>query len=109
MGIRLVSLALCIASCSFCLGQSVPTELTNSDVIQMTKAGIADQTIILAIQRGPVKFDISPQALIALKTAGVSDKVLDTIIAPNGTISPSRPNAGNAAAEALFEKAVNTL
>ncbi len=33
----------------------------------MTKAGIGEQTIILTIQRGPVKFDTSPQALIDLK------------------------------------------
>ena len=47
----------------------------------MTKAGIGEQTIILAIQHGPVKFDTSPQALITLKTGGVSDQVLNAILA----------------------------
>jgi hypothetical protein len=46
----------------------------------MTKAGIGEQTIILTIQRGPVKIDTSPQSLIALKQAGVSDQVLNAIL-----------------------------
>jgi TPR repeat protein len=62
------------------MGQATPTEITNSDVVSMTKAGIGEQTIILAIQRGPVKFDTSPLALISLKGGGVSDQVLNAML-----------------------------
>jgi hypothetical protein len=80
MGIKLTVLVLCLALSHFAVGQTVPTKITNSDVISMAKAGISEQTIILAIQSGPVKFDTSPQTLITLKTAGVSDQVLNTIL-----------------------------
>ena len=72
-----------------------PTEITNSDVISMTKAGIGEQTIILAIQHGPAKFDTSPQALIALKGAGVSDQVLNAILASANSKSQTSIEARN--------------
>jgi hypothetical protein len=72
----------------FATGQAAPNAITNSDVISMTKAGIGEQTIILAIQRGPDKFDTSPQALIALKRAGVSDQVLNAVLS-----TPSEANS----------------
>lgn len=70
------------------MGQAAPSEITNSDVISMTKAGIGEQTIVLVIQRGPVRFDTSPQALIALKQAGVSDQVLNTILSAKRDTNP---------------------
>lgn len=102
--------AILLTCCCFCAGQATPKEITNSDVIQMTKAGIADGTIILVIQRGPAKFDTSPQGLIALKAGGVSDKVLDAILASTGVAgdggtSQAEPNA----ARALFQKALRAL
>jgi hypothetical protein len=89
------------------IGQAVPTEITNSDVISMTKAGIGEQTIIIAIQRGPVKFDKSPQSLIALKGAGVSDQVLNAILASVNSKSQISPEVQSAAVQALFQKALN--
>ena len=73
------------------LGQPNPTAVTNSDLIKMANAGIGDQTIILAVQRGPAMLDTSPQALILLKNAGVSDQALNAILA--ATKSPSQPHA----------------
>jgi len=109
MGIRLAFFALCLFISQLATGQAAPTEITNSDVVSMTKAGIGEQTIILAIQRGPVKFDTTPQALIALKTAGVSDQVLDAILASNNSKGQSSPEAQSAAAQALFQKALDAI
>ena len=72
-------------------GQSNPTAVTNSDLIRMANAGIGDQTIILAVQRGPTMLDTSPQALILLKKGGVSDQALNAILA--ATKSRSQPHA----------------
>ena len=72
------------------LGQPNPTAVTNSDLIKMANAGIGDQTIILAIQRGPTMLDTSPQALILLKQAAVSDQVLSATLA--ATKSQSQPH-----------------
>jgi hypothetical protein len=58
----------------------------------MAKAGIGDETIILTIQRGPTKLDTSPQALITLKKAGLSDQVLNAVLAASNQSSQSQPN-----------------
>jgi hypothetical protein len=91
------------------MGQAAPTEITNSDVISMTKAGIGEQTIILAIQRGPVKFETSPQALIALKAGGVSDLVLNAILASVTSKGQVSPEAQSFDAPALFQKALDAI
>jgi hypothetical protein len=72
------------------LGQPNPTVVTNSDLIRMADAGIGDETMILAIQRGPTMLDTSPQALIILRKAGVSDHALNAMLA--ATKSQSQPS-----------------
>lgn len=54
--------------------------LTNSDIVEMTKAGLPENTVILAIEKSSSQFDTSPQALIQLKNHGVSSGVLDAMI-----------------------------
>jgi hypothetical protein len=54
--------------------------ITNDDIVQMFKAGLPQETIVLAIQRGPTKLDTSPNALIALKQQGVPQAVLDAML-----------------------------
>lgn len=85
--------------------------LTNSDVLSMAKSGIGEQTILLAIQQGPTKFDTSPQALIELKNAGLSDRVLNAVLVTpssgTGTLSPSEP--ANQEASKLFDKALDAF
>ena len=54
--------------------------LTNADVIGMVKAGLAESTIVLAVQHSATNFDTSPQELISLKNQGVPQKVLDTML-----------------------------
>jgi hypothetical protein len=62
------------------VAQQDKRSLTNQDVIKMVKAGLPENTIVLAIQKGPNQFDTSPDALIALKEAGATQKVLDAIL-----------------------------
>jgi hypothetical protein len=71
--------------------------LTNVDIINMAKSGIADQIIILSIQKSPAKFDTSPDALIQLKTAGVSDAVMTAMMAPplNAAATATQPDCSN--------------
>jgi hypothetical protein len=54
--------------------------ITNADVVGMVKAGLAESTVVLAIEQGATNFDTSPQALIALKNAGVSQKILGAML-----------------------------
>jgi hypothetical protein len=63
--------------------------LTNADIINMAKSGIGDQIIILSIQKAVTKFDTSPDALIQLKAAGVSDAVMSAMMTPSSNPTPN--------------------
>ena len=54
--------------------------LTNDDVVGMLKAGLAENTIVLAIQHSSTAFDTSPQALIALHNQAVPPTVIDAML-----------------------------
>lgn len=56
--------------------------LTNEAVVSMVKAGLPDSVIIAKIRSSPTKFDLRTDALVALKQAGVSDKVLEAMVTP---------------------------
>ncbi len=64
--------------------------LTNDDVMSMVKAGLAENTIVLAIQHSLTVFDTSPQALISLHAQGVPQPVLDAMLAA-GSQKPTSP------------------
>jgi hypothetical protein len=55
--------------------------LTNSDVVKMTKSGLAESTILTVIRASQSNFDASPDALISLKSAGVSQDVISAVVA----------------------------
>jgi len=71
--------ALCISSIP---AQSRPAQkpLSNDDIIEMSRAGVPQSTIITDIQSTPVKFDVSPAGIVALHAGGVSEAVLNQMI-----------------------------
>lgn len=59
---------------------SPPREiLTNEDIVKLTEAGLADSVIVAKIKGSVCKFDISTDALVALKREGVSDAVIQVV------------------------------
>jgi hypothetical protein len=58
--------------------------LTNSDILAMTKAGFEPGLVVKDIQASGTNFDVSPQALIDLKNAGVPQSVLEAMLAAQG-------------------------
>jgi hypothetical protein len=54
--------------------------LTNDDVVNMTKQGFDSSLIVKTIQTSQPNFDVSPQALIDLKNAGVSQSVMEAML-----------------------------
>src|SRR4029077_13201968 len=57
------------------------TTVTNADVIKLVRAGLGEALIIQTIdQAAEAKFDTSPDALIQLKMAGVSDAVISAMV-----------------------------
>ena len=85
---------LFLVSTSFIAAQA----LNNDSVIKMVKAGLTDDVIVVTINASSGTYDTSPDGLIALKQAGVSDKVIAAIVA-RGTASgpasaaPATPDA----------------
>lgn len=54
--------------------------LTNSDIVDLTKAKIPDSLIVDEIHRSKCDFSIAPAELIKLKKVGVSNEVLRAMI-----------------------------
>lgn len=54
--------------------------LTNSQVIEMSKAGLASDVIYKKIERSRIDFDVSTNALIELKKAGVADEIIAAML-----------------------------
>lgn len=73
------------------LGQAT---LNNDAIIKMAKAGLGEEIILATIQSQPATFTTGADALIALKSAGVSDKVIAAMVAKAGSAAkPAAPAA----------------
>jgi hypothetical protein len=89
----LLSLVL-LAACSVLAAQQL---LNNDGVIKLVKAGLSDDLIVNTINAQPSSFDVSPDGIIALKSAGASDKVVNAVVAKaSASPSASAPNPGPA-------------
>jgi hypothetical protein len=69
--------------------------LTVDDVIRMSKAGLSDDIIIQQVRKQAPHFDLSADQLIQLKSARVSDRVINAMIEPSnvGTQGPAKKEA----------------
>ena len=103
--------ALCavlfLACCPFFSAQQVPfliaqqtpylsaqQALSNDSIIKMAGAQLSDDVIVTTVNASPGAYDTSPDGLIALKQAGVSDKVI-AAIAAKGTGAAPDPAAAS--------------
>ena len=84
----------------FCPLLIAQQSLNNDAIIKMAKAGISEDVIVSTVNASPGTYDTSTDGLIALKTAGVSDKVVGAMIARANGITPA-PAAAAAPASAL--------
>src|SRR5436309_7741875 len=90
-----VGLALCASVFS---QQRKP--LTNDDIIVMVHKKLPESVIVSTIQVGPAKFNTSPNELIRLNSAGLTEKELNAILAASGTAPASSPAAPDKVAPA---------
>jgi hypothetical protein len=71
--------------------------VNNADVIKMSKAGLDEATITAAVRgAAPAEFDTSADGLVKLKQSGVSEGVIQAIIAKQSGGSSSSANSGSA-------------
>jgi hypothetical protein len=78
--------------------------LTNDDIVNMTKQGFDAALIIKVIETGETHFDVSPEALADLKSAGVSQQVMEAMLSAQTT----KPSASNEAASSASAAAVDS-
>ena len=64
-----------------------PHFIDNDAIVKMSKAGLDDAVIIQTIQTQPGHYDTSPDTLIALKSAGVSQQVIAAMQARSAGLS----------------------
>ena len=93
---RIAALLLAVMMiASAAIAQKKP--MTNADVVKLTAAGMSEDVIIKSINTNEGNFDTSTDALIALKKANVSQKVIDAMMSKGSAGSSS---AGSSAAAA---------
>jgi hypothetical protein len=74
---------------AFCTTLVAQQAMDNVSIIKLVKAGLSDDLIVNTINASPAAYDTSANGLIALKTAGASDRVVSAIVlkATGGTPS----------------------
>jgi hypothetical protein len=72
---------LALAASIFCPLLVAQQSLNNDAVIKLVKAGLSDDLIVSTIGAQSGIYDTTPDGLIALKAAGVSDKVVAAMVA----------------------------
>jgi hypothetical protein len=55
--------------------------LTNEAVVAMVKAGLGEKLVLAKIKASPGRFDVRTDALIRLRAAGVSDRIIEAMMA----------------------------
>ncbi len=65
--------------------------LNNDSIVKMVKAGLSDDLIISSIGSSPGAYDVSVDGMIALKSAGVSDRVVAALGAKANAVAQPAP------------------
>jgi hypothetical protein len=84
--------------------QAQKPPLTNADIVKMVQAGLSESVVMATIQANPGNYDTSPDGLIALQKAGVTQNEMNAMVAAqqaaNGGATGSPANAGAAGSAA---------
>jgi hypothetical protein len=91
----------------FCTLLSAQRAMNDAEIVRLVEAGVSEQVIVNMINARPGSYDVSPDAIIALKKIGTSDKVIAAIvskaptpsIAPGASSAPTQPSSADAPVE----------
>ncbi len=78
--------------------------LDNETILKLVKAGIGEDTIVGMVNQQPGKYTLSADDMIALKNAGVSDKVIAAMVVRNrsSNVQPVQPPANGPTASTVY-------
>lgn len=85
---KLTSLVLLLSSVLASFAQAL---LTNDSIIKMWKGGVGEAVILSTIKASPASFTTSPDDLLALKAAGVTDKIMEAMLAKRSSGATKAP------------------
>jgi hypothetical protein len=54
--------------------------LTNDSIVQLVKVGLSEEIVVNMIKTQPTRFDVGMGGILALKTNGVSDKIINEMV-----------------------------
>jgi TolB-like protein len=74
----------------FCPLMIAQQTMNNDTVVKLVKAGLSDDIIITTINASPGAYDISADGLVALKSAGASNKVIAAIVTKSTGQTPQQ-------------------
>jgi len=95
--IRIAGVAALVLIAGLALAQAA---LDNDAVTKMVKGGLGDDVIVSMINSQPGHYTVTPDALIQLKQAGLSEKVINAMVAKSAGGASSAPAAAAPAAAA---------
>jgi hypothetical protein len=98
LSISIMLTAFLFVSCASTIAQGNQQPMTNADVVTMVQSGAAEATIISAIQTATPNFDIRREALSALVSQKVPDRVILSMVRRQNSVQPApqtqvRPNS----------------
>src|ERR1022692_2868390 len=82
MRMRFLLLLACVTA--LCFSQAT---LTNDSIVKMVKAGLSEDIVLSSIHAQPGRYATEANDLIALKSAGVSDKIIAAMMNEIGRAS----------------------
>jgi HEAT repeats len=57
-----------------------PEVLTNDSIVKLVKAGMSEEIVVNIVKTQPTRFNLTVDELLALKTNGVSDKIINEMV-----------------------------
>jgi len=94
----------------FCLVAAAQQALDNDAVIKLVKAGLSEDLIVSTVNASAGAYDTSANGLIALKTAGVSDKEVAAIVTKTaGGGAPAAAPAAPVAASSTLPAGIDEV
>jgi len=101
-----LTMVLVVLFALVCLGQ---TALNNDAIIKMVKAGLGDDIVLTTVKAQPGNYSTDADSLIALKKAGVSDKIIAAMMERSAAGKAAAPAPAGAIAPAAGAGPVNEV
>jgi hypothetical protein len=90
---RLTSSALVLICFSSLLAYAQQS-LNNESVVKLVRAGLSEDLVVQTVNTQPGNYQLGADDILALKKAGVSERVITAMLTRNGNAASGRPSNG---------------